>query len=187
MPISGSASGGVEALTDLSSQKSSSSGNIFHTSGGRGTGAADGILFILREEDSTEGSIHQVPLPEVRGDPLQVPQVQAGQQSVQLSQVRLRGTLGLFSLAKLNVIAQFRVMPTDIDVDLDDLLRRIEASLPQNTKLEVHRQDDIAYGLKALVMNILMEDKAGGTTPVEESIEAQEGVESVEVVGVTRI
>jgi elongation factor 1-beta len=93
----------------------------------------------------------------------------------------------LFSLAKLNVIAQFRVMPTDIDVDLDDLLRRIEASLPQNTKLEVHRQDDIAYGLKALVMNILMEDKAGGTTPVEESIEAQEGVESVEVVGVTRI
>ena len=116
-----------------------------------------------------------------------MPQVQAGQQSVQLPKVRLRGTLGLFSLVELNVIAQFRVMPTNIDVDLDDLLHRIDSSLPENTRLEVHRQDDIAYGLKALVMNILMEDKAGGTTPVEESIKAQEGVESVEVVGVTRI
>jgi elongation factor 1-beta len=93
----------------------------------------------------------------------------------------------LFSLAKLNVIAQFRVMPTDIDVDLDDLMRRIESSLPENTKVEIHRQDDIAFGLKALVMNILMEDKAGGTTPVEDAIQAQKGVESVEVVGVTRI
>jgi elongation factor 1-beta len=78
-------------------------------------------------------------------------------------------------------------MPTDIDVDLDDLMRRIESSLPENTKVEIHRQDDIAFGLKALVMNILMEDKAGGTTPVEDAIQSQKGVESVEVVGVTRI
>ncbi len=90
-------------------------------------------------------------------------------------------------LAKLNVIAQLRVMPTDIDVDLSDLMRRIESSLPENTKVEAHREDAIAFGLKALVINMLLEDKAGGTTPIEEAIASQEGVESVEVVGVTRI
>lgn len=88
---------------------------------------------------------------------------------------------------KLNVIAQLRVMPKDIDVDLNDLLERIANGLPENTKMEAHRTDDIAFGLRALVLNVLMEDKAGGTTPVEESILRQDGVENVEVVGVTRI
>ena len=89
-------------------------------------------------------------------------------------------------MVKLDVIAQLRVMPTDIDIDLNDLMERIKSSLPPNTKIEIFRKEPIAFGLKALVINILMEDKAGGTSPVEETIKAQEGVENVEVIGVTR-
>ncbi len=97
------------------------------------------------------------------------------------------GAVGEYGLPNLNVIAQLRVMPTDIDIDLGDLMERIRSSLPENTKIEAHREEDIAFGLKALVINILMEDKAGGTSPVEEAIGGQRGVESVEVVGVTRL
>ena len=96
-------------------------------------------------------------------------------------------TLGLFELAKLNVIAQVRVMPKDIDVDLGELLERIRTSLPENTRIEIYREDPIAFGLRALVINFLMEDRAGGTTPIEESILALDGVENVEVIGVTKI
>ena len=90
-------------------------------------------------------------------------------------------------LAKLNVIAQLRVMPTDIDIDLGELMERIRTSLPENTEIEAYREDAIAFGLKALVINMLMEDRAGGTTPIEEAILALDGVENVEVVGVTKI
>lgn len=90
-------------------------------------------------------------------------------------------------MAKLNIIAQLRVMPTDIDIDLADLMVRIKSSLPENTEVEIYREDPIAFGLKALVINFLIEDKEGGTTPLEESILALEGVENVEVIGVTKI
>lgn len=93
----------------------------------------------------------------------------------------------MFELVELDVIAQFRVMPTDVGIDLDELVSRIENSLPENTKIEIYRKDPIAFGLEALVINILMEDKEGGTTPVEEVIKTQENVENVEVIGVTRI
>mgnify|MGYP000026370009 CR=1 FL=1 len=90
-------------------------------------------------------------------------------------------------MAKLSVLAQLRVMPTGIEVDLKDLIERIRSSLPENTKIEAYREEDIAFGLKALVINLLMEDKAGGTQPVETAISSLEGVETVEVVGVTKI
>jgi elongation factor 1-beta len=78
-------------------------------------------------------------------------------------------------------------MPTDIDIDLADLMDRIKTSLPENTEIEMYREEPIAFGLKALVVNFLMEDKEGGTTPVEESVLGLEGVENVEVIGVTKI
>jgi len=90
-------------------------------------------------------------------------------------------------MAKLSVLAQLRVMPTGIEVDLKDLIERIRSSLPENTKIEAYREEDIAFGLKALVINLLMEDKAGGTQPVETAISNLEDVETVEVVGVTKI
>ena len=90
-------------------------------------------------------------------------------------------------MAKLNILAQIRVMPTDIDIDLADLMERIKASLPENIEVEMYREDPIAFGLKALVVNFLLEDKEGGTTPLEEAILALEGVENAEVIGVTKI
>jgi elongation factor 1-beta len=78
-------------------------------------------------------------------------------------------------------------MPTDIDIDLADLMERIKTSLPENIEVEMYREDPIAFGLKALVVNFLLEDKEGGTTPLEEAVLALEGVENAEVIGVTKI
>ena len=91
------------------------------------------------------------------------------------------------TIAKLNVFAQLKVMPKDIDIDLGELMKRITESLPDDAQVESYREEDIAYGLKALIINVLLEDKAGGTTSIEESILAQDGVETVDVVGITRI
>ncbi len=89
-------------------------------------------------------------------------------------------------MGKLNVFAQLKVMPKDIDVDLGELMKRITESLPDDAEVEAYREEDIAYGLKALIINVLLEDKAGGTAVVEECILAQDGVQTVDVLGVTR-
>ena len=45
----------------------------------------------------------------------------------------------------------------------------------------------IAFGLKALILTVIVEDKEGGTEAVEASISEIDEVESVQVVAVTRM
>jgi elongation factor 1-beta len=45
----------------------------------------------------------------------------------------------------------------------------------------------IAFGLKALLITVIVEDKEGGTEAVEASLSAIDEVESVQVVAVTRM
>ncbi|MGQ9588023.1 MAG: elongation factor 1-beta [Thermoplasmata archaeon] len=77
---------------------------------------------------------------------------------------------------------QYRILPEGLDVDLEMLKKDIEKVLPEGATLRAHEQRAVAFGLKALHVLIVMDDKKGGSEQVEAAIAGVPGVQSVEVV-----
>lgn len=77
---------------------------------------------------------------------------------------------------------QYRVLPEGLEVDLDRLKTDIEKALPEGAKLRAYEQKPVAFGLKALHVLIVIDDKKGGAEQVETSISSVAGVQSVEIV-----
>ena len=71
-----------------------------------------------------------------------------------------------------SVIITYKVFPTDIIIEFDDLKKKIEASLPQFASVEGYGEEPIAYGLKALLVQVKFpEDKTGVLEEFEKSLE----------------
>jgi elongation factor 1-beta len=85
------------------------------------------------------------------------------------------------------VAAQIKIMPNGPDVDLKGLSARIGSQVAQYGRVHSCEVQPIAFGLKALLITAIVEDKEGGTEAVEASLSVIEQVESVQVVAVTRM
>ncbi|MDP2216313.1 MAG: elongation factor 1-beta [Methanolobus sp.] len=85
-----------------------------------------------------------------------------------------------------DVAATIRIMPVSVDTDLKALKDKLVAALPESAEFGTSREDPIAFGLKAIMMVVLVGDLEGGTEKVEEALAAVEGVESVTVTEVGR-
>ena len=85
------------------------------------------------------------------------------------------------------VIITIRVMPEDVDIDLDDLFERIKNSVPEGTDVRANEVVPVAFGLKALRINFARDESLGGTDDIEEAIGNLDGVSQVEVEVVSRI
>ena len=80
------------------------------------------------------------------------------------------------------VIVTFRVMPTGIDTNLDNLEKEIKAAVnPERVNKE-----PIAFGLVALNVTVIIEDAGGQLEAVENKLKAINGVSEVEVTEITR-
>ena len=87
------------------------------------------------------------------------------------------------------VIALIRVMPNGIldDVKIEALNNRIKETIKEPAKLARLEIKDIAFGLRAVNVTIIVPDAAGGVDPIAEALSKLENVESAEVVDVGRI
>jgi elongation factor 1-beta len=85
------------------------------------------------------------------------------------------------------VAVQLKIMPNSPDVDLKGLSDRITSQIADYGRLYSCDEQPIAFGLKALIITVIVEDKEGGTEAVESSISEIDEVESVQVVAVTRM
>jgi elongation factor 1-beta len=85
-----------------------------------------------------------------------------------------------------DVAATIRIMPVSVDTDLKSLNGRLIAALPKGSEYGTSKEEPIAFGLKAIIMVVLVGDLEGGTEKVEEALAAVEGVESVTVTEVGR-
>jgi len=85
------------------------------------------------------------------------------------------------------VAVQIKVMPQSPEVDLEQLKRKIELALPNNARLYSFDIQPIAFGLKALLVTVIVGDVEGGTDSTEEALSRVDGVESIQVVTVTRM
>ena len=87
-----------------------------------------------------------------------------------------------------NVIITLKIMPESPEIDLkklekEVLLAIIEYSGETETKIEI---EPIAFGLKALKILFVSDEKKGAVDALEDTIRKIDGVQSVEVVDVRR-
>jgi len=80
------------------------------------------------------------------------------------------------------VALQYRILPDGVDIDLDKMLEEVKKALPAGATLRAAEQKPLAFGLKALHVLVVMDDKKGGAEQVEAAMTGVAGVQSVEIV-----
>lgn len=85
-------------------------------------------------------------------------------------------------------IVTIKIMPESPSVDLDKLSPAIEKKIDAFAGEGERRKEiqPIAFGLKALQIIFVMDEKKGSTEPLEQEIAKIKGVNSVEVIDVRR-
>ncbi len=85
------------------------------------------------------------------------------------------------------VAVQVKVMPDSPEVNLKELSGRIESVVSADGRMSACEVQPIAFGLKALLITFIVEDKEGGSEALEDAISSLDDVESVNVVAVSRM
>ena len=80
-----------------------------------------------------------------------------------------------------DVAAKIGIMPTGMDVDLNELKNALTKAVPKGARLHGFSEEPVAFGLKALMVVIKVGDLEGGTELVEEAFGKVKGVENVSV------
>lgn len=86
-----------------------------------------------------------------------------------------------------NVLAVIKVYPEGDDSSIEDIRAQAEKVLPPGHKIGKADEEELAFGLKCLVLYIIMpEETEGGTEPLEKALSTIKGVGRVETEMVTR-
>ena len=90
-----------------------------------------------------------------------------------------QGTLGVLMGS---VIVTFKIMPESVEVDLDSLEKDVKSEInPQRIE-----RVPVAFGLNAIQIVKLVEEKEGEMDRITDQIKNIKGVKEVEVVGMTK-
>lgn len=85
------------------------------------------------------------------------------------------------------VIIEMKVMPVSPDTDLTKLTHDAEKVVVAcDAKVHQHKIEPVAFGLKAVILTIVVDEEKGSTDAMEEKLAALHHVESVLVTSVSR-
>lgn len=84
------------------------------------------------------------------------------------------------------VLAVFKIMPDDMDY-FEEIKEKVKEALPEGVELQEIKEEPIAFGLKAVIVGVTMEDKGGIIDKVEEALRSIPHVENVTVEGTTLV
>lgn len=76
---------------------------------------------------------------------------------------------------------KYKIMPESAETDLDALKERVLSAIPDFAKVKGAEKKPVAFGLNALEMMIVIDDKKGGIDDLEAAMAGVEGVQSVDV------
>ena len=79
------------------------------------------------------------------------------------------------------VAVLFRMMPTSVDTDMRAMGEGVRGAVPTDVTVRGMQVKDIAYGLKALLLSVVMNDQGGVLDATEAALAKVPHVESVEV------
>jgi elongation factor 1-beta len=86
------------------------------------------------------------------------------------------------------VVVTYKIFPTDIINDFTPMKKKLEASLPNTASVHGYGEELVAYGLKALLVQVKFpEDETGLVDEFEKKLETVEGVSQVQTLMVRRI
>lgn len=84
------------------------------------------------------------------------------------------------------VIVVARIMPKKVDTDLDKIIEKAREIISKNGDFGRAEKKPIAFGLKAIEMSFVLQEKGGLMDRIEEKILEIPGVQSYEVLDVRR-
>ena len=79
------------------------------------------------------------------------------------------------------VAVLFRLMPTGVETDLKQVAEGVRGAVPAGVTIRGMQVKDIAYGLKALLVSVVMNDQGGILDATEAALAKVPHVENVEV------
>ncbi|HET6780350.1 MAG TPA: elongation factor 1-beta [Nitrososphaera sp.] len=84
------------------------------------------------------------------------------------------------------LVARIRILPADPESNLDYVVESVKKSMPQGMEMKAYVMEPIAFGLKAILGDFLLDDAEGQMDKLEESIKIVEGVGEIEVTNISR-
>ena len=87
-----------------------------------------------------------------------------------------------------DVIVKIKVMPSNPDVDLQKIQKSCEVEIKKFGSKVIHsvKQEPVAFGLKALVIIFLIDEKISNMDVLEAAIKKIHDVQSAEIIDVRR-
>jgi elongation factor 1-beta len=79
------------------------------------------------------------------------------------------------------VAVLFRLMPNGTDTDLSQVATAVRAAVPGGVTIRGMQVRDIAFGLRSLLVSVVMDDAGGVLESTEQALAKVPHVESVEV------
>ena len=87
-----------------------------------------------------------------------------------------------------SVIVSYKIFPVGIEVDFNELQKKIEECLPEFASIYGFGEEPIAFGLNALIVHVkIVEDKTGVLDKLESNIQKISEVSQVQSVMVRRV
>jgi len=85
------------------------------------------------------------------------------------------------------VVVTYKIFPTDIISDFGPMKKKLESSMPEFASIHGYGEELVAYGLKALLVQVKFpEDRTGVLEEFEKKIESMEGISQVQTLMVRR-
>ena len=86
-----------------------------------------------------------------------------------------------------DVLVTYKIMPSGVDIDFEKMKAEVKKRIGDIGKVAEFELQPIAFGLKALVVKIIVKDEGGITDKIEEELSKIEHVQGVVVEEVSLI
>ena len=84
------------------------------------------------------------------------------------------------------LVVRIRILPAEAESDLKNVIESLSKTMPQGMEMKSSSLEPIAFGLKAIVGDFLLDDAEGQMDKLEEAIKRVEGVGEIEVTNISR-